>query len=268
MPFLIEQFRNMRISAKIPVLFATALIGSILIVSVLLVAITYLGISDVDVLSSERCNLPVPLTCKDFGVTNDRIELVLLNGGGRGMHIRSVTAWSEAFNNSGEDENHACSWVKPGGDDEAFLLQNGQELKFSLTNSTQDIDTDGDNSTGNSDKAAGCPYYDTGKNRNRYNLKIKYSWPDTSNLTHTVDGELFANSPSHSLLNSPLRSSIIFVAIPAWLILSIFLVVTGRPDKARVNAKRKLGIWLLVALICLAILAVILVILFFYFAIV
>ena len=220
------------------------------------------------VLSSERCNLPVPLTCKDFGVTNDRIELVLLNGGGRGMYIKNITAWSEAFNTSGGDENHACSWVKPGGDDEAFLLQNGQELKFSLTNSTQDIDTDGDNSTDNSDKEAGCPYSDTGKNRNRYNLKIKYSWTDTSNLTHTVDGEMFANSPSHSLLNSPLRSFIIFVAILAWLILSIFLIVTGRPDKTGVNAKRKLGIWLLVTPIGLVILAIILLILFFYFAVV
>ena len=64
MPVLMEHFRNMSISAKIPVVFVAVLIGFILIVSVPLVAITYLGISDVDVLSSERCNLPIPLTCK------------------------------------------------------------------------------------------------------------------------------------------------------------------------------------------------------------
>ena len=40
-----------------------------------------------------------------------------------------------------------------------------------------------------------CQYIDTGKNKNRYDLKLIYAWAESPGIFHTVTGTMLANSP-------------------------------------------------------------------------
>ena len=42
---------------------------------------------------------------------------------------------------------------------------------------------------------AGCPEIDTGRDKNRYNVTIFYSWLDNQAITHQLAGELLARKP-------------------------------------------------------------------------
>ena len=112
---------------------------ALLAVLVVIGALAYLGILDVETILPERCTFPVPLNCQDHVVNENSLQLVLLNGAGRGMNIRSIMAESEAFNQDGTgDDNYKCVWVPlipvtglidAGG---THLLRNGESQTFSL----------------------------------------------------------------------------------------------------------------------------------------
>ena len=126
---------------------------ALLAVLVVIGALAYLGILDVETILPERCTFPVPLNCQDHVVNEANLQLVLLNGAGRGMNIRSIIAESEAFNQDGTgDDNYKCVWVPvtpvvlaqpaatppisaSGGiidADGTHLLRNGESQTFSL----------------------------------------------------------------------------------------------------------------------------------------
>ena len=205
----------------------------------------------------ERCPFPVPLNCKDYVVTDEAdhsdgttqvpgIMIVLLNGGSREMYIKNITAQPKAFNPFNEaNGDYNCSWVKPGDDDEPFRLKNGQKARFSLTNSSEQ------------EEEEGCPYNDDVKNKDWYSVQLRYSWADSPDLSYVITGQVGRSSSSrlndHLAYGPSLEQILVwFFAIPLWLIVSIYLIVRNRSDKAGLNAERKLGIALIVALIALA----------------
>ena len=111
---------------------------ALLAVLVVIGALAYLGILDVETILPERCTFPVPLNCQDHVVNSETVQLVLLNGAGRGMNVRSIIAESEAFpaETSG-DENYKCIWTPlsssgTGTHGGTHLLRNGQSETFTL----------------------------------------------------------------------------------------------------------------------------------------
>ena len=129
---------------------------ALLAVLVVIGALAYLGILDVETILPERCTFPVPLNCQDHVVNDNSLQLVMLNGAGRGMNIRSMIAESEAFGQDGTgNNNYKCIWVPltpvvpavgtvgttgyvaaSGGTidaDGTHLLRNGESQTFSLS---------------------------------------------------------------------------------------------------------------------------------------
>ena len=110
---------------------------ALLAVLVVIGALAYLGILDVETILPERCTFPVPLNCQDHVINSQSLQLVLLNGAGRGMDIKSIFAESEAFAEEGTtDDNYKCAWtpVSSGGANHLtkHLLKNGQSQTFTL----------------------------------------------------------------------------------------------------------------------------------------
>ena len=110
---------------------------ALLAVLVVIGALAYLGILDVETILPERCTFPVPLNCQNHVVNDRNLQLVLLNGAGRGMDIKSIFAVSEAFAEEGQtDDNFKCAWtpVSSGGINHLtkHLLKNGQSQTFTL----------------------------------------------------------------------------------------------------------------------------------------
>ena len=111
---------------------------ALLAVLVVIGALAYLGVLDVEILLPERCTFPVPLNCEDHVVNEDNIQVVLLNGAGRGINVRSIIAESEAFDADGSgDNNYRCIWTPKTGSTVASpgtfqLLKNGDSETFTL----------------------------------------------------------------------------------------------------------------------------------------
>ena len=110
---------------------------ALLAVLVVIGALAYLGILDVETILPERCTFPVPLNCQDHVINYQNLQLVLLNGAGRGVDVKSIFAESEAFAEEGTtDDNYKCVWtpVSSGGANHLtkHLLKNGQSQTFTL----------------------------------------------------------------------------------------------------------------------------------------
>ena len=205
----------------------------------------------------ERCTFPVRVNCVDHAVTENGIQLMFLNGAGRGIYVENITARSEAFRPvNGSDSNHNCSLAFSESNQ---VLRNGEEKLYTLNVSTE--------------PGSKCSYYDTGRNKDRYyrySIEMYYSFEDSRGITHKIDGELFASWSSDPVQDSAGTGLVGFISIAFitvfgiigviffsvavvspiliifWLALSIHLIATGRPNKKGVNAKRNMGIWLIV----------------------
>ena len=176
MPGLNEKPEDKPKRSKAPIIIIAVVIAVVLLP--LIAAIAYLGILDVEVLLPERCTFPVPINCQDYIINEDSVQLVFLNGGGRGMHIRDITAESQAFKplDTGYG-NHKCSLSVSERDQ---LLRNGEAKTYTL-----------DVSTENGSK---CVYHGTNMSKNRYEIEFFYAWED-SPVEHKVSGEIFAARP-------------------------------------------------------------------------
>ena len=164
--------------SKLPIIIIVVVVATVIPIVLVIGAIAYLGILDVEVLLPERCTFPVPINCQDYIINEDSVQLVFLNGGGRGMHIRDITAESQAFKplDTGYG-NHKCSLSVSERDQ---LLRNGEAKTYTL-----------DVSTENGSK---CVYHDTNMSKNRYEIEFFYAWED-SPVEHKVSGEIFAARP-------------------------------------------------------------------------
>ena len=259
---LIETFNTLSLRAKIGLFFlflfqALAIIG-VVASNYFPYSFGYSGHS-----LPERCTFPVPVNCAGYAVTENSIQLMLINGAGRGIYVENITARSEAFRPvNGSDSNHNCSLAFS---ERNQVLRNGEEKLYTLNVSTE--------------PGSKCSYYDVGRSKNRYSIEMYYSFEDAGDITHIIRGELFASLSSNHVQDSAgtgLVDSIspafiiafvivlevivvIFFGVAVvspiliifWLALSIYLIATGRPNKEGVNAKRNMGIWLIVGPIIL-----------------
>ena len=254
---LIETFNTLSLRAKIG-LFFLFLFQALAIAGIVASNYfpDYFGYSGHSV--PERCTFPVPLNCQDYAVNEDNIQIVLLNGAGRGIYVENITAESKAFRPvNGSDSNHNCSLAFSESNQ---VLRNGGRKLYTLNVSTE--------------PGSKCSYYDIGRSKNRYSIEMYYSFEDARNVTREIDGEILS-----SLSSDPVQDSagtglvesistafiiafvivlgiigVIFFGVAVvspiliifWLALSIYLIATGRPNKKGVNAKRNMGLWLIV----------------------
>ncbi len=152
---------------------------AILVVLVVIGALAYFGVLSPDTLLPEKCTLPILLNCKDHKVTDnptgaDSIMLSILNGAGRDMTVYSVNLTSDAVSSTG-----GCSYQASLGGD---ALRNGESVTFTATG-------DGSGQVGTE-----CQLASTGRSKNRYRIYIRYSWLDSTSVSHTLDGELLAKT--------------------------------------------------------------------------
>ncbi len=165
---------------------------AILVVLVVIGALAYFGVLSPSTLLPEKCTFPVSVNCVDHSVTNDYVSLVLLNGAGRDMKIRGLTATGEALGEGkmcttdvgagqggppeSDDDCPSSSGIGVNGCTGGSVLRNG--AKTTATIRGQD-----------------CTFVDTGRDKNRYNVTVYYSWLDSPTLMHTLPGELLARKP-------------------------------------------------------------------------
>ena len=117
-------FRKAQAAMEFLMTYGWALLAVLIVIG----ALAYLGVLDPTILIPERCTIAAPLNCEDFVVSatverangsttlaNDHvqgIEILLRNGGGKGLHIKSIVASSDALPIDGAgagDENHKCA---------------------------------------------------------------------------------------------------------------------------------------------------------------
>jgi len=148
---------------------------AILVVLVVIGALSYFGVLSPATLLPEKCTFPVSMSCVDHEVTGTQLRLILLNGAGRDMIIREISASADALGLGGGGED--CSLL-PAQED--TTLRNGQRADFVLSEAAP---------------ATACTFRDTGRDKNRYNITVRYSWLDSRTITHRLNGELLAKSP-------------------------------------------------------------------------
>ncbi len=155
---------------------------AILVVLVVISALSYFGVLSPATLLPEKCTFPVQVSCNDHSVSGTSITLIMLNGGGRDMIVRDIGATSEALGGAAGDgvTDNSCHMTLSD-----ITLRNGAKGTFVL-----DADIAGDGGTN-----AGCDYHDTGRDKNRYNVTMYFSWLDSTTITHALPGELFARGP-------------------------------------------------------------------------
>ncbi len=160
---------------------------AILVVLVVIGALAYFGVLSPSTLLPEKCTFPVSVNCVDHSVSPTAVTVVLLNGAGRDITIRGVTATSEALSpGAGAAQTTTCSTEAdlngiPQLTDECPVtqctggstLRNGQKTTITI-NKLQ------------------CEFKDIGRDKSRYNVTLYYSWLDSSGIMHTLPGELLA----------------------------------------------------------------------------
>jgi len=147
---------------------------AILVVLVVIGALSYFGVLSPATLLPEKCTFPVSVSCVDFKVEAAQVTLVLLNGAGRDMEVEDIHASADALGTGTGGE--ACS-LDPAS---PVVLRNGQRGTFDLANPVQD---------------GACTFTDTGRDKNRYNITVRYHWLDSPTIAHSLHGELLAKSP-------------------------------------------------------------------------
>jgi len=151
---------------------------AILVVLVVIGALAYFGVLSPATLLPEKCSFPVSVNCVDHSVESDKITIILQNGAGRDMLISRMVISSDALGLGGGGERCEMTTVT--------TLRNSQSGTFILNDP---IDGTG---------AAGvdqCLFIDTGRDKNRYNITVEYSWLDSPTLSHKLIGELLAKAP-------------------------------------------------------------------------
>ncbi len=189
---------------------------AILVVLVVIGALAYFGVLSPATLLPEKCTLPIQLNCNNHQVSgtpsatapadaaalntlDGKFTFVLQNGAGRSMLIRKIEVTSDALYTvtvdtitpilcSNDDWDYDTGADLDGDTDptiDALTLRNGGTVTFTL-----DSDNDGSEGIGKVD----CALRTTGRDKNRYNFEITYSWLDSSGIDHTLTGELLART--------------------------------------------------------------------------
>ena len=151
---------------------------AILVVLIVIGALAYFGVLNPSTVLPEKCTFPVSISCSDFGVGGSTITLNLLNGAGRDMNVYNVSASSEALGTG----SLGCGCTTAAFVGNTFQFRNGLTSTFTLN-------------TADAACVGACAFKDTGRDKNRYNLSIRYAWTDSPSIIHTLTGELLARKP-------------------------------------------------------------------------
>ncbi len=160
---------------------------AILVVLVVIGALAYFGVLSPSTLLPEKCTFPVSVNCVDHSVSGSAVTLIMLNGAGRDMAIRGVTATSDALGatastpqattcSTESDLNgiptvaDACPVTQCSG---GSTFRNGQRTTITIDQ-------------------LHCVARDTGRDKNKYNITVYYSWLDSPTLMHTLPRELLS----------------------------------------------------------------------------
>ena len=158
---------------------------AILVVLIVIGALAYFGVLSPSTLLPEKCTFPVSITCTDHSVGQSSITLILLNGAGRDMLVKSIAASSEALGVG----NLGCA-CNTSSATSGLTLRNGASTTFTL-----DTNAVGNLAACNTAPGSACTFKDTGRDKNRYNISVFYSWVDSQAVTHTLAGELLGRKP-------------------------------------------------------------------------
>ena len=152
---------------------------AILVVLVVIGALSYFGVLSPSTLLPEKCTFPVSVSCLDHSVAASSITIVLQNGAGRDMTVRSLDAVSDALGGaggSGTSNNQCITALGASGQS----IANGASVSFTLSTAVG---------------VNGCNFRDTGRDKNRYAINVSYSWTDNIGITHSLPGELLGRKP-------------------------------------------------------------------------
>ncbi len=143
---------------------------AILVVLVVIGALAYFGVLSPSTLLPEKCTFPISVTCRDHSVSQTAVTLILLNGAGRDMQISRISASSEALGTGSLGIGCSTGAI-------TTALRNGATNSFTLNVP---------------DSGTACTFRDTGRDKNKYNITVSYSWLDSATVTHELQGELLA----------------------------------------------------------------------------
>ncbi len=173
---------------------------AILVVLVVIGALAYFGVLSPATLLPEKCTFPVSISCTDHSVTPTYIAVVLQNGAGKDMIIRGVTATGDALGTN-QNQLSLCSTKSPTGEAPSPTDTCPVSTGLGVNGCTSPTLTNGastavtlKNSKG-ADNPTECTFVDVGRDKNRYNVTVFYSWLDSPGIMHQLPGEMLARRP-------------------------------------------------------------------------
>ena len=167
---------------------------AILVVLVVIGALSYFGVLSPSTLLPEKCTFPVSISCTDFAVTAGTITIGLQNGAGRDMIIRGVTANGDSLGSGNTCSTKAATILVS---DFCPLGSSGTPPSNGCTFGGATSATLRNGGSGFITTALGtCTFVPTGRDKNRYNITVYYSWLDSTTIMHQAPGELLARGPA------------------------------------------------------------------------
>ncbi len=163
---------------------------AILVVLVVIGALAYFGVLSPSTLLPEKCSFPVSVSCSDHVIGTGSLGVILQNGAGRDMKVLGMTATSEALiglcSTEGDskvpiitDSCPVSSGLGLRGCTGGATFRNGESKTISMSDDTFDR----------------CNFVETGRDKNRYNVTLFYTWLDSPGIVHQLPGELLARKP-------------------------------------------------------------------------
>ncbi|MBI2581293.1 hypothetical protein HYV85_05830 [Candidatus Woesearchaeota archaeon] len=169
---------------------------AILVVLVVIGALAYFGVLSPSTLLPEKCTFPVSVSCTDHTIGNVYLAVMLQNGAGRDMFIRGMTATSDALG-----AGNMCTTKVVGGAPvltDVCPTSNGVIGPGGANTGCFGGPTfrNGETKTIVMNQPGGtCKSTSTGRDKNRYNVTVFYSWLDGQGIMHQLSGELLARRP-------------------------------------------------------------------------
>ena len=167
---------------------------AILVVLVVIGALSYFGVLSPSTLLPEKCTFPVSVSCTDHtvvGGASPYMAIILQNGAGRDIIVRGVTASGDGYTHAADE---ICSTETDDNGipqiDDKCPISTGLGVKGCIGSSTLRNGA----STTISLTENNCVVIDTGRDKNRYNVTVWYSWLDSKTIMHQLPGELLART--------------------------------------------------------------------------
>jgi hypothetical protein len=177
------------------------------------------------------------LNCIDFEVDYSSLSLTLLNGMGRDMTIHNIAASSYLSGGTSAEPNLNCT-CKYSGD---TMLKNGEKFNFVLKNSNENC-------------PKWCNQIETGRDRNRYQFLLTYSWADSQNINHNMTGDLLATRKftkgeiTKSAIEAIIQAIAVLFLFPSILVWVVYRIVKRKNPSIRTFILLALAASLLVIL--------------------